>query len=117
MKAKGKVKVSGKALQARLEAHPELMLRVERILDLTENAGGNVFRAADAEERAIQEIMALGQEVLQDWAKRLAEKENVARAGGICGKKKALLVQQPWQSRSSGGLSSRPSRSSAAALF
>jgi hypothetical protein len=35
MKSKGKV--SGKVLRAPLEAHPGLMARVERILDLVEN--------------------------------------------------------------------------------
>jgi hypothetical protein len=53
---------------------------------LAENREGNVFRAANAEERAIQEIRALEQEVLQDWARRLAEKANVAHAGKIRGK-------------------------------
>ncbi|MDR0673362.1 MAG: hypothetical protein LBF93_06835 [Zoogloeaceae bacterium] len=115
MKSKGKV--SGKALHARLEAHPEWMARVERILDLVENTERNVFRAVDAEECAIQEIMALGQEVLQDWAKRLAAEANVARTGETRGKKTALLAQQPWRNRSSGNLPSRLPRSSAAALF
>jgi undecaprenyl pyrophosphate synthase len=74
---------SGKALMARLEAHPELMARVKRILDWAEDTGGEVFRAAEAEERAIREIKALGQEVLMDWAKRLAEEtsKQAAKAG------------------------------------
>jgi hypothetical protein len=78
---------SGQALLARLEAHPELLVRVERLLDLSENKGGDVLRAADAEGRTIREIRALGQEVLQTWAKRLAEETDHARAGEIRDKK------------------------------
>jgi hypothetical protein len=74
---------------ARLEAHLELKARMERILDLAENRGGDVFRAAEAEERAICEIRALGQEVLQDWAKRQVEEtsKQAVEAGGIRAKK------------------------------
>jgi hypothetical protein len=43
---------------------------------------GNVFRAADAEERAIQKIRALGQEVLRDWVWRLAVETSVAGRRG-----------------------------------
>jgi hypothetical protein len=53
-------KGSSKVLMTRLEARPELMERVTRILDLAENRGGEVFRAAEAEERAIREIKAWG---------------------------------------------------------
>jgi hypothetical protein len=61
-----KRKVSGASLLARPEAPPELKARVERILDLAENTERDVFRAADAEERAIGEVNALKREVLQD---------------------------------------------------
>jgi vacuolar-type H+-ATPase subunit B/Vma2 len=64
---------AGEELQRRLEAQPELKARVERLLDLVENREGTVIRAADAEERTIQEIRALGQEVLQGWAERQME--------------------------------------------
>jgi hypothetical protein len=62
---------------------------MERILDLAENTGGEVFRAAEAEARAIREIKALGQEVLQDWAKVLVEEtsKQAAEAGEIRYKK------------------------------
>jgi hypothetical protein len=76
-------------LLTRLAAHPEWLVRVERLLDFTENTGGDVLRAAEAEDRAIRKIKALGQEVLQDWARRLAEEraDQAARAGGIRSKK------------------------------
>jgi hypothetical protein len=84
---------SGQAFLARLEAHPELKARMERILDLAENAERDVFRASEAEERTIREINALGREVLQDWAWGLAEETSQARAGEIRDKKKTPLAQ------------------------
>jgi hypothetical protein len=51
--------VSDKAWVMRLEAHPELLSRVERILDLVEDKEGDGFRASEVEERAIREINAL----------------------------------------------------------
>jgi hypothetical protein len=76
-----KREVMEKKLIERLKAHPDLMTRVERILDLAENTGGDVIRAAEAEERTIREIKALGQEVLQDWATRRVEEASKQAAG------------------------------------
>jgi hypothetical protein len=86
---KAKREGSGKTWESRLESHPELLSRVERILDLVENTSGEVRRAAEAEECAIREIKALGQEVLQDWARGLAEEtaNQAVREGGVRAKK------------------------------
>lgn len=57
----------GLAIAKRLEAHPILAARFLRILEIAEDTGGDLRRADDAEQRAIDELRALGQEVLHDW--------------------------------------------------
>lgn len=59
----------------RLERHPELKARMEQILDLVENVSGEIRRADDAESRAIEMLRQMGQQVLQGWGERQAEKE------------------------------------------
>ena len=69
----------------RLDGHPALKARILRILDVAENTGGELKRADDAEQRAIDELRALGQELLQDWGQRLADNEagQRMRHGGV----------------------------------
>ena len=62
-----------KNLEERLRAHPGLYERMNRLLEVVENAGGDVDRAADAERRVIEELRQLGQEALQGWAERRQE--------------------------------------------
>jgi len=59
----------------RLERHPEVKARVERLLNLLENSGGDLTRADEAGRRAVDELRAMGQEVLQGWGQALADKE------------------------------------------
>lgn len=80
----------------RLERHPALKARVGRLLDLVENAGGDVRRADEAERRAIEELRTLGQELLQGWGQGLAEREarELEVEGGVVRQvKKTVLVQ------------------------
>jgi hypothetical protein len=60
---------------ARLERHPVIKARITKLLDLVENTGGDLRRADDAERRAIDELRAMGQEILHDWGQRLADDE------------------------------------------
>ncbi|MCP3678838.1 MAG: hypothetical protein GY782_00485 [Gammaproteobacteria bacterium] len=66
----GKEKKEGKknSLEERLKAHPHLREKFERILNIVENAHGDLEKADDAEQRAIEELRKLGNEVLHDWA-------------------------------------------------
>jgi hypothetical protein len=68
-------KFDGLAIAKRLEAHPVLASRFLSILDIAEDTKGNLRRADDAEQRAIDELRALGQEVLHDWGRRREEVE------------------------------------------
>ncbi len=64
-----------KSLPERLQEHPELWERVERMLDLVENARGDVVKAAEAERQVGEQLQQLGQEVLQEWAERQQERQ------------------------------------------
>ena len=55
-------------LLARLKQHPQLRGRVERLIDLVEDAGDDLRKADEAERRVIEEVRGLGQELLEDWA-------------------------------------------------
>lgn len=59
----------------RLERHPELKERMERLLDVVENVSDDVKLADEAERRAIDELRLMGQQVMQGWGQRLADKE------------------------------------------
>jgi predicted ribosome quality control (RQC) complex YloA/Tae2 family protein len=65
-------------LLSRLNQHPPLRSRIERLVDLVEDAGDDLRKADEAERRVIEEVRRLGQEVLENWAdgqvaKRAAE--------------------------------------------
>jgi hypothetical protein len=80
----------------RLERHPEVRTRVLRLLDVLENTSGDIRRADEAERRAIDELRAMGQEVLQGWGRALAQKEGemLEASGGVVRQvKKTPLVQ------------------------
>lgn len=69
----------------RLERHPALKLRMERILDVVENAAGDVRRADDAERRVIEELRQMGLEVMQGWGQKTANEAalELAAEGGV----------------------------------
>lgn len=71
-----KIAVSkGESVGERLERHPELKERMERLLDVVENVSGDVKLADEAERRAIEELRLMGQQIMQGWGQRLADKE------------------------------------------
>jgi len=53
--------------------------RVERLVDLVEDAGDDLRKADEAERRAIEEVRGLVQELLEDWA----EGQVAKRAGEL----------------------------------
>lgn len=81
-----KIAVSkGESVAERLERHPELKERMERLLDVVENVSGDVKLADEAERRAIEELRLMGQQIMQDWGQRLADKEarDLKAKGGV----------------------------------
>lgn len=81
-----KVVVSqGESVLDRLERRPELMAIMGRLLDVIENASGDVKLADEAERRVIDEVRLMGQEVMSRWGQRLADEEALGTeaAGGV----------------------------------
>ncbi len=56
------------SLEERLNAHPHLRDRIEKLLNIVEDAGGDLDKADEAERLVIEELRRLGHEALQDWA-------------------------------------------------
>lgn len=54
----------------RLHEHPELLARVDMLLNIVEDTGNDLKKAADAEMRVIEELRKMGNEVLTGWAKK-----------------------------------------------
>ena len=78
----------------RLERHPALKARMERMLDVVEIASGDVRRADEAERRAIEELRQMGLEVMQDWGRKTANEAAVgleAKGGVVREVKKTAL--------------------------
>jgi hypothetical protein len=69
----------------RLERHPVLKARMERMLDVVENAAGDVRRADDAERLAIEEVRQMGLEVMQGWGQKTANEaaRDLEANGGV----------------------------------
>jgi hypothetical protein len=80
--------VQGGEVMQRLERYPLVKARIAKLLDLIENTSSDLCLADAAEQRAIDELRALGQELLQGWGQRLADEE-AARMG-----KDAAVVRQ-----------------------
>ena len=57
-----------RSLEERLNAHPYLRDRFDQILGIAEDSEGNIEKADEAEQRVIDELRRLGQEILEDWA-------------------------------------------------
>jgi hypothetical protein len=67
--------INQRSLEERLKAYPELKAKIEAMLAIIENAGGDVEKAAEAERRIIEELRQMGNEVLHSWARRQQEKK------------------------------------------
>jgi hypothetical protein len=83
------------SLEERLKEYPELKGKIEAMLAIIENAGGDVEKAAEAERRIIEELRQMGSEVFHSWARRQQQKkeqEYDPKPGVNRKKKKALLV-------------------------
>ena len=63
------------SLEERLNELPELRAKVERMLDLIDNAGGDVEKAAEAERRVTEELRQMGNDLLHGWARRQEQKK------------------------------------------
>jgi hypothetical protein len=65
--------VDAKTLADRLAARPKMMAKVVKMLDLMENAEGDLRRADEAERQVIEIMRETGHELLSGWAGNVAE--------------------------------------------
>ncbi len=78
MKSKkaGQSKLSQQETQLieQLRQHPEIMVRVQSILEIADNAEGPMKTADEVEELLIQEMRQLGSATLSQWAIQAEER-------------------------------------------
>ena len=65
------------SLEARLKTYPELRAKIETMLSIIENAGGDVETAAVAEQRIIDAMRDVGNDVLHQWARQQQQKKEI----------------------------------------
>ncbi len=98
---------SGKvSIEERLSRHPHLKSRFEDLLDIVENASGDLEKADAAERRVIEELRQMGAEVLRGWAENQESRksEELEKGGGRVRhkEKKPLLAHVLRKNRSRG---------------
>jgi len=109
------------SLEERLKAYPEVKTKIETMLAIIENAGGDVEKAAEAERRIMEELRQMGNEVFHSWARRQQQKkeeEYDTKPGVNRKEKKPLLVHATGDNRSSRtDLHSRSAEAADSTLF
>jgi hypothetical protein len=63
-----KMNEQDKVLLERLKRNPQLHQRVEALLNIVENTEGGSLDAHNTEQRVIDELQKMGNEVLHGWA-------------------------------------------------
>jgi hypothetical protein len=94
------IRPSERDLIRRLREYPELKAKMEAMLAIIENAGGDVEKAAEAERRVIEEMRQMGSEVLHSWARRQQQKkeeEYNAKPGVNRKEKKSSTGPRDWE--------------------
>ena len=61
------------ALAVRLVGRPKILAKVVEMLDLVENAEGDLRRADEAERRVTEILRETGHDLLTEWAGQVAE--------------------------------------------
>lgn len=92
--------ISQRSLEERLKEYPELKAKIEAMLGIIENAGGDVEKAAEAEQRIIEEMRQMGNEVLHSWARRQQQKKEAeynAQPGVNRQRKKNSTGTRGWE--------------------
>jgi len=56
------------SLESRLSRHPDFRERIEGLLDIIDNAGGELEKASAVEQRVIEELRKMGNQALHCWA-------------------------------------------------
>ena len=69
-----KVQENDSQFVERLNQYPKLRERVESLLNIVENTGGDCIKADDAERYVIDEVRKIGSDTLHSWAEGAAKK-------------------------------------------
>ena len=64
-----------RSLEERLSAHPQLLSRIEALLNVVENSAGDIEQADLAEQRVIEEVRQIGKQALSSWAELQHQKQ------------------------------------------
>jgi len=94
------IRFSDRDLLRRLGEYPEVKAKIENLLAIIENAGGDVEKADEAERRIIKELRQAGNEILQSWAQRQQQKkeeEYQAQPGMNRKQKKLSTGTRGWE--------------------
>lgn len=59
---------AGVGLEERLSGHPQLLERIEALLNVVENSASDLETADLAEQRVMEEVRQIGQQALRSWA-------------------------------------------------
>jgi hypothetical protein len=89
----------------RLQHYPQLRAKFEALLNVVENASGDIVKAHEAEERVFEELRQMGQDAIQAWSERKHQKlvaDCDARSDLSRKQKKALLADALRQDPTSG---------------
>jgi hypothetical protein len=65
-------------LEEMLKPYPGLEAKIKAMVRIIENAGGDVEKAAEAEQRIIEELRQIGSEALHSWARGQQQKKEEA---------------------------------------
>lgn len=68
------MKEADKKLLERLNKNPKMRSRIEDLLDIVENTSEDCRTADAAEQKVIEELRKMGNEVLSSWATNIVEK-------------------------------------------
>jgi hypothetical protein len=66
--------ISAIDLVHQLDRHPQLKARIKALLDVVDNADGDVVKADEAEQRFIEELRLMGLDAMNAWAQRKQDK-------------------------------------------
>jgi len=91
-----------RSLEARRKEYPERKAKIEAMVAILENAGGDVEKAAEEEQRIIEAMRQVGHEALPSWGRRQQQKkedEYQAQPGMNRKRKKTLRVYAVGKNR------------------
>lgn len=87
-----------KELLNRMNRQPNLKKRIQSILSIAEDDGEGIVKADEAENRVIEEVRKMGNEVLTGWAESRAEKSEadfLVDRDIVCSGKKKYIGTRP----------------------